>query len=124
MTGPDALDDTKFSLKVQRGEFCVKLRNEVLQLNRELRGRTEALTFRQLQDSYPDFEVVRIFSNKPFDDDDREIICHPRRWDGRWQTYATGILKRHFGTESGHTIRGYLRAYRKANKSSRQQPTP
>jgi hypothetical protein len=104
------------SLKAQKGELCVKVIGEVKQLYVELRGKSQRMSFEGLRQDHPDFDVLSILDRSPFDNGDRDLICHPRQWGVRPTRYATGILKRHFGTDSDDTIRDYRKVYRKESK--------
>jgi hypothetical protein len=107
----DAGASSPQSLRVARGELCAKVIGEVEQLYRELKSKSQSTNFEDLRRDYPEFEVLKILSRSLFDDEDRALICHPRQWGVRPPRHATGILKRHFGTDSDNTIRDYRKAY-------------
>jgi hypothetical protein len=84
---------------IQRGEFCERIIEE---LRRIREGQKGFRTFEELERIYPNYEVVHILRDPPFESEDRETLVRPHRWE-RVVTYATLILMRYF-KKSEHTI--------------------
>ena len=130
---PDRLigdhDSLELSKKALRGRMVERVVWEVNQLKKELASQSAIVpqNFDDLRSRHPDFEVLKCLARLPFDDDDRELICHPARWGRRSTGHAYGILKRVFSPKDpshepqDETLRAYRKAYRKAIRSTKSK---
>jgi hypothetical protein len=118
-------EQKSLSLKAARGYICECVIREVNMLSKELKPRRkiEPERFEVLRQRHPDFEVLEILASQPFDDEDRELICNPARWERRPTGHAYGILTRYFRPGrtplTEHAITSYRKAYRKAVRPPR-----
>jgi hypothetical protein len=70
----------KTSIKVERGEVCEKVIFELKLLKTHIRNSGTNWTFSSLKRRFPSFLVLQILSEAPFDEEDRVLVCHPKRW--------------------------------------------
>ncbi len=103
---------------VQRGEIRARIIEELKQIRS---SGQRFLTFEKLKATFTGFMVVEIVGSGLFDDEDREILMSPNRWDTRVSTYCHGILKRYWTLESEETLKGYRKAYNKVTKGRRHR---
>lgn len=101
----------RISLKEERGKICEEVIGEVKLLWSEIRRLRTNFTFTALRDKYPSLRVLEILSGPRFDEEDRDIICRPNRWEGKIVTYAVRLTERYYEVQT-ETIRSYRKAYK------------
>jgi hypothetical protein len=119
---PDDEQPPSLSFRALKGQIAERVVWEVNRLKKELarQHEVEPLTFESLRSRYPKFKVLEILAKPPFDDEDRDLICHPARWGRRATGHAYIILKRFFSPKNpqrepeDETLRAYRKAFRKA----------
>jgi hypothetical protein len=119
---PPPRGGVKYSIKTFRGRICKQVVDETKFLRQQLVRSKLPLNFGLLRQNYLNLEVLRILAGPPFNDEDRDSICHPACWGVQAVRYATGILKRYFKVESDETIRSYRKAYGRESKAQTHVP--
>jgi hypothetical protein len=103
---------------VRRGELCEQVITELRQIKQR---HLEVQSFRDLEQVFPDFQVIRMLRLGSFDDDDRELLAHPRRWESV-VVHAYGLLKRRFIVGSDETISKYRKQFKSHVKQGHRPP--
>jgi hypothetical protein len=113
---PALVPETSISIKVERGEECQKVIDELRFLKTYILKSRTKWTFPALQQRFPLLRVPQILSGPGFDDEDRDTVCQPRVWVYPVR-YGRAILAKYYKRKD-ETIRSYLKSFRSRYKKS------
>jgi hypothetical protein len=101
--------------QVQRGEFRAMILEELEHIRS---SRKRFRDFEDFKSAFPHFKIVEIVAARPFNEEDREYLIAPSRWETHTKIYCNGLLKKYFGLQSEETLKAYRKAYNKTRHRS------
>ena len=113
------MDNSDASKPIRYGKRCHKIIDEIRKIKNMVLGFQRTVS--EIRNEHQEFQVWALVDG--LSEEDRDTFNHPRQW-GAVVGYAVNLLAKDYGGCSPHTIRDWVKEYRRANPSERKKKSP